>query len=255
MKYYILGVNGFVGRNVYKALCGKCNVVGLSRELFDITNHKDFVRYDFEKSIIIDCIVNIDGGENQTLEINYKGIYNFITLLNNKKTEYKYIYFSTLTTLSKLHIEKSHYVKSKHMAEEYIKKNCNEYNIIRLSFPFGFGEKENRLISKLTKKVVLSEEIILKNILLHLTSIQYLKKKVYDLLNQQSREINFVGENPIKLVDIVKIIEKEINIKSKYRITNEHNLIDLTLGICGKYNNTNLRYDIKEFVKKFHQNY
>lgn len=224
VKYYILGGNGFVGKNIYLSLISnKCDAEILKKDDFDLTNEENYSKFNFSNSSIIDCISKIDGDKDIVFQTNFYGLQKFINYLNTKCTNYKYIYFSTFSTQLSKEIELNPYIHSKMLAEEFIEKNIKDYKIIRLIFPFGKGENKNRLLSKLIHKIKNDEKIVINNTYLNLTPIALLRDNFLQLLSDKEKDINFSDGKVYSLKHIVdnlfRLLGKEPNYEYKDNTT------------------------------------
>lgn len=217
MKYIVLGSKGFIGKNIFNVLMKhNLNVIGLSRDEFDITNINDFKKTDFSNAILIDAIAHIDGNSEKIHQTNVVALKNFIEYLNANCHNFKYVYLSTVSTKFPEFISESDYVLSKFYAEDYIKNHVAKYQIIRLIFPFGRGENSNRLISRLIGKVKNHEKLIINNINLNLTPIQYFNDNIVKIIHSDKTELNFTDGLVYNLRDIVDCIYTILNIEKNY---------------------------------------
>lgn len=229
MKYFVLGSNGFIGSNISKTLKQlNLNVVELNKEKFDIANKNDYIKYDFSNSIIIDSIASIDSNKSELFRVNVDGLKMFIDYLNLNCKGFKYIYISTTSTQIKEQVGSSEYVKSKFLAEKYIQENLNDYKIIRLIFPFGKGEKPNRLISRLISKIKQNEQLLIGNVTLNLTPIDLFNESIIDLISSNDKEINFTDGKVYRLKEIVEYLYELLKLEPKFSF-DENNIVKLEL--------------------------
>lgn len=221
MTYIVLGSNGFIGSNIFNTLKkNNLEVLGLSKQDFNMQNRSDYAKFDFSNSIIIDCIASIDD-KNAVFEVNVNGLKYFIDYLNLNHNNFKYIYFSTTSTQISEQVEQNDYVKSKFLAENYIKENVLDYKIIRLIFPFGKGENKNRLISRFINKIQNGEKLEIDNVSLNLTPISYLNDNFLDTVKNEFKDINFTDGKVYELKDVVDCIYKLLNIDKNYKFNEE----------------------------------
>ena len=153
----ITGVNGFIGNNIYIFLKNKgFDVFGVSRNCdknskmfnIDLLN-----RYDLERSkssfpkfnYIIHCAASSSeyGSDSKEMYVNNISILeNTIEFFGAQNT--KHIFLSSvavygedrrniITSVDSRLRPSSYYGKSKVMCEDIIKKNCHNYNILRLT--------------------------------------------------------------------------------------------------------------------------
>lgn len=215
---YILGANGFIGRHLARFYEGDANVFPLSKADFDIVNAAHYTRYDFQHSLIIDCIARIDGHPGEIQASNVTGLKQFLEYLTEQQVTYSYLYFSTISTLDE-HLAANHtYVASKFKAENLVRKYCPDHKIIRLSYPFGRGESPNRLISRLIHKALQYEEIIIADTSLQLTPVESLIKVIPEVINHPGKEINLIAEDSYTLEKIINYIYLKINQQPKFKL-------------------------------------
>lgn len=208
---YILGANGFIGRHLVHGYQGEDHVIPLTKADLDITNTEHYARYNFQNSLIIDCIARIDGSPEEIQATNVTGLEQFLAYLAAQQVTYTYLYFSTISTLDE-HLAANHtYVASKFHAENLVRKYCPDHKIVRLSYPFGPGEAANRLISRLIHKALGNEAITITDISLQLTPVDGLIKVLPEVLRQPGTEMNLVGERNYTLKEIVHYIFLKTN--------------------------------------------
>jgi len=249
--FYVLGANGFIGSYVAESLRKtESNLVtALKKNNFDITHSSDYLKFNFNEATIIDCITKIDGYSEDVMETNYYSFKNFIDYLNNSGISYRYIYFSTMTSNDKKQVKSNPYVRSKHLAERYIIENVINYTIIRLAFPFGKGEGGNRLISRIINKILNNEDLILDDVTLNLTSIDFLIKYIPELIKSKKKIIKFTDGIPYRLSDVVDVICRALSKPNRYKVNPTP--IDLTVTKTKLfYNNTSALHDIEKFASE-----
>lgn len=186
-------------------------VVILDKDRFDITNSLDYVKFNFRNSLIIDCIVKIDGTPEEVNRINYEAFKSFIDYLYTQyRGSFYYCYLSTYSTQDIDSRVKSDYVMSKYRAEVYLKRKISNFKIIRLSYPFGLGEKSNRLFSRLISSLIYNKEITISKVNLGIMPISLLKRDFIKLVKCNDSEINFIPNYEISLESIVYMIRSEL---------------------------------------------
>lgn len=208
-----MGGAGHVAKAIKSTLDnGESEVIVLNKERFDITKSFDYHKFDFQNTLIIDCIVKIDGSPEEINQVNYIGLTQFVDFLNLKyKNQYEYCYMSTYSTQDPEAIVNSVYVLSKYLAEEYVKKMVFNYKIIRLSYPFGVGEKSNRLFSRLIRLLIDGQEISMNNVKLGIMPISIFKLEFLNILNSGEEEINFIPGFEIEFESVVQLLRNELN--------------------------------------------
>lgn len=224
-KILIIGSKGYIGSKLKKVLKKKYILITPSKKKLNITNF-DSLKKNFNNKI--NCIINLSGqiSDNFKLMKNIilDGNRNIIKLCNGKNI--KIFYISTSLIYGYSHKNKNensnknpidNYSKLKFMAEkEYFKSNTN-YTILRLCNIYN--GKKNGIVKNLTSSMIKKNRIYLtnsnafrnyinvkdlNNIILRMVNIK-LKHRVYN-----------VGFENIKLIELIKQIEKKLKMKINY---------------------------------------
>ena len=226
--FYILGASGFVGKHLACALESEGHeVFRLSRPDFDYLRHGSYQKLDFTGTTIVDCITAVDGTPEFIRRTVVGGLSNFIKKPSVKRAK-RYVYLSTSATLLPEIIKKNCYVASKFEAEGIVRQMPNA-QIVRLTFPFGFGEKSQRLVSRLICMALKGEPIMVGNIVMPLTPIGFLGARFSEVVMNQRREINFTDGKVYKLEQVVKTIFKTMGLNESYSL-DMGNFTDFTLA-------------------------
>lgn len=216
MKIFVLGAEGFVGRHVVVGVEKAFEqVFALSRKEFELGNVSQYPKFSFSGSIIIDCTSKIDGNPEDIYSNNYESFKTFIDYLVKQHTSFRYVYFSTLSTNNNL-TSANAYVKSKYLAEQYLINNVKDYQIVKLSFPFGKGESANRLLSRIINKIRNNEPLLISNIDLSLMPISCLREDIVKTLNSGFNTLQYYNTHIINLETVVKFIYQQLNIECNY---------------------------------------
>jgi len=221
MKIFVLGAEGFVGRNIVTGLEKTFDqVFALCRKQFELGNVKHYSKFAFSDSIIVDCISKIDGSPEDIYSNNYENFTTFIDYLVKHDTSFRYVYLSTLSTNDSELTSTNVYVKSKYLAEQYLINNVKDYQIIRLTFPFGEGESANRLLSRIISKIRSNEPLLISNVDLSLMPISYLQEDIIKILNSGFNILQYYNTHTIILEAVVKFIYQQLNIECNYVLQN-----------------------------------
>lgn len=234
-KIFILGSNGFVASKISYELGKNKEVINLAKPQFNLENPNCYEKFNFTDSVIIDCITKYKGDKAEIQNNNYLGLSKFINFLNSTLTSFRYIYLSTQAIHFQNIVLKNNYVDSKLNAENLIQEKINNYLILRLSFPFGIGESNERLISNLIIKILRREEVIIDNISIIITPVEYVAEAMaqwIDIINKDV--IDFNNGAIFSLEEILLIIYSRLKLKAKYIINNSNseNLIHSTVVPC-----------------------
>ncbi len=249
MRLIVLGINGFIGRNVFNFInvgTPSYNVIGFDRSAIDFTKPETFVNYSpLNGDVIIDCIARIDGDEQEVNAVNYSGFSRFIDYLKIFDVAYRYVYFSTYSTCIPEIVSSNGYVKSKYLAEKYLKDNIIAHKIIRLIFPFGRGENSNRLISRLIGKVKSGEMISVDKLKLNLTPMPALLNDFWRIIDHTETEINYSNNIETFLPDIVTFMQESLGIKKALLINDKELTIAVNSTLGGNYSENDIYREIK----------
>jgi nucleoside-diphosphate-sugar epimerase len=249
MRLIVLGFNGFIGRNVFNFInvaAPSYNVIGFDRSVIDFTKPETFVNYTpLNGDVIIDCIARIDGDEQEVNAVNYSGFSRFIDYLKEIGVAYRYVYFSTYSTCVPEIVNSNGYVKSKYLAEKYLKENIIAYKIIRLIFPFGRGENSNRLVSRLIGKVKSGKMISVDKLILNLTPMPALLNDFWRMIDHPEKEVNYSNNIEIFLPDIVTFMQESIGMEKALVINDKELRIVVNSTLGGKYSENDIYKEIK----------
>lgn len=229
--FILLGNNGFIGKVVEDYLIEtKKAYAAYSRPNFDITDPSTYRLKELNKSeeiTIVDCIVRINGSEEEIKNTNNLGFNKWIDFLKNNFPNVKYIYFSTYSTVLPEVYTANFYVNTKREAEQYLIQSLKNYKIIRLAFPFGKGESQNRLISRLINKIKNNETFSIDTFLTNLTPISELKSDLEQLINTKESEINYASSNLISLKEVVDYVYHKLGKTPQYTVSDKQLTIQL----------------------------
>jgi len=205
MRHSIIGATGFVGRALAEHLAELGDdTQRLSRPAFDLRYPETFTAAETSRRCILDCAACISGTEEEIRAVNVDGLALFLNHCDAAPPE-QYIYFSTSSTLSEHHVGESAYVRSKRDAEKLVLARPWG-RVVRLSFPFGSGENPERLVSRLIRKALAGERLVLGDVVLPLTPIGFLAARLPAILDISRREVNFTDGRLYHLRDVAVAI-------------------------------------------------
>jgi nucleoside-diphosphate-sugar epimerase len=221
-KVFILGAKSFVGKSLHDLIKDKEESYLVSKEKINFLDTATFQNINFNSSIIVDCINVNNGNEKDIMNCNITGFSSFLNYLKKNATDFKYIYISTVSVLSKESVETSHYVKSKKNAEEFLINSGINYQIVRLSYPIGKNENSNRLISRLIENLKNNKPISVNNVLINLNCISDVVKEIYHQFSNSG--IFFISNNQyLYLKEIVLLLKDKLNSKSTVEVFETQN--------------------------------
>lgn len=227
MRYVVLGASGLIGQAVSDRLEREGRIVlRLSRPEFDITKPGTYIDLDLTGAYVIDCVSCIDGSPEDIHSVNVVGLASFLQHCASFSIA-RYVYISTSTTLSPVHVKSDAYIQSKYEGERIVLEN--EWGkVVRLTFPFGTAESPNRLISRLIEMADAGDEIQVGDILLPLTPLSLLEENLDLLLHGDEREHNPTDGKLYRLRDVVDAIFDGLGKKPNYTM-NYSNKADLSI--------------------------
>lgn len=258
MKILITGANGYVGKSLYNALKNKHDVIGLTRNDFDLTAFQ--AMNDFFKGKYFDVVIHcaVVGGSrlkqdsSHDMDINLAMYYN---LLQHKPHFDKLIHFSSG---AELYSQDTPYGLSKHVIRESILGQDNFYNL-RIFAVFDENELNTRFIKTNIKNYINKQPLELyhnrKMDFFYMEDLVTLIKH-YIFNNNLPKEINCCYDDLVSMLDIIDIIngldsyKVDINFKvNTYGINYIGDFTDLGLNYVG------LKQGIKNVYNKLKDEY
>ena len=211
---------------------------------------------------INDVIVFASGVSNST-ETNpskFKREYSLLIDTLKKYPDSKFIYFSTCSIDDEA-VRNRPYVKHKLQLEDYIKSNAKNYLIFRISNVVGEQGNTNTIMNYLVHCVKNSIEIPLWRFAeRNLIDADDVKIIVDDVIESQlsNRIVNVASRHNLRVISIVKEIEKYLNLEAKFNLLEKGNSlnidtsqISLSLDKIEKIKGTGLQY-IFNLLKKYY---
>ncbi len=279
----ITGVSGFVGRNLVKNIINDYHVIGLDIKKLDF-NHDNFkfISMDLSKINInslpkdIDIIIHLasvvgnKGFEEDALNSFNINVISTLKLLEYGKRESlkKFIFASTggvygyrsdaVTENDQVNPD-NFYALSKYFSEKLIPmyKDYFKYSILRLYFPYGFGQEENRFIPSLIRRVMTGEQIKVYNDNQPVVSSIYigdLVEVIKKVMTTGDNEIfNIASDECKSITKICSEIGNILGIKPEYKkITNSkvQNIV-ADISKAKKQLNFKTKYTLKEYFKEY----
>ena len=216
----IIGSSGFIGKKLNKKLNKKFKLIYANKSNgFDISRSKNFNKINKKK---IDIIINLSGQIKKSKKEMYKtivkGNQNIIDFVQeNKKITLVYFISSSLVYGFSKYLKREssninpilHYAKYKAMAEKKYFKSNIDYNIIRLCSVYSF--KNENIIKKLIHSFLEKKKINITNVeasrnYIHINDLVEIIYKL--LLKKINKKIYNIGHENLKIIDIIKKIEK-----------------------------------------------
>lgn len=168
-------------------------------------------------------------------------IENFLS--HSKKNGMIFVYFSSCALVDKKNLEIPYY-KHKHYMEQIIKKEAQEFMILRLPQLIGKSENKNTLINYLVEKIKTGEEFQLwRYATRYLIEVHDLRKILEVLVRDssfQNQTIDIANPYRYTIEEIVKVIETYMGKQANYTLCEKEDsyLLNLEkfLYFCKKRN-------------------
>lgn len=191
--------------------------IGVNRMKIDFLKPDSFLNISFSNETIIDCINVNNGVAEDIMNCNLKGFKWFVDYLTQHDFSGKYVYISTISVLDDAALKGSVYVRSKREAEDYLKQSGLDYQIIRISYPFGKKENPQRLLPRLKKQLENNEPVKINNIKINLNFIEDVVNTVFNSIGKNCEM--FISNNQyVYLEDVVYRMKQKLRSESVIEI-------------------------------------
>lgn len=177
----------------------------------------------FKENSILDSrysVIIFASGVSNSLEIDPKPFLRekelLESVLNNKKSTERFVYFSTLSVYDTTKQDAS-YVKHKLQLERIIKQECQNYLIIRVPNIIGKGGNPATLINYLITSILNKTEIkVFKNAYRNFIDVEDLVKLVehFVVSNTLNTTIDLLHPISYSMPEVMNCIEKHVNATS-----------------------------------------
>ena len=231
MRFIIIGGSGFIGSNLFSFLRKKQqNVVAtyLKKKIYNM------IRFDLTRDKISNIISDLNAND---VVIILSGINSPNTVFDNKNIAYQTNVVSTIELIKDLNEKKckilfmsstsvfdgttdfyvestktnplNTYGKYKQTVEEYLKKNCKNFLIIRTGWIVG-NDKKNMCVVKLTYDTLLSKNAkMAEDNTFCITHIEDIVSSIYKLMLNSIRNICHISSSQvIQRVELADFIMK-----------------------------------------------
>ena len=240
MKILISGVNGYIGKSLYNALKDEHDIIGLTRNDFDLTNSFETLKFFSNKyfDIVIHCAVvggsRLKMDDNDVLDNNLKMYYN---LLSNKQSFNKLIH---LGSGAELYLQNTLYGLSKHVIRTSLLNQDNFYNL-RIFSIFDENELDTRFIKTNIKNYITKQPIKIfnnKNMDFFYMEDLVTLIKFYIFNNNLPKEIDCSYQNTNTLLNVAEMINNLDTYKTSIILESNQPISSYN----GQFTNLNLNY-------------
>lgn len=276
MKVLVTGDSGHIGRQLVSSLKKRgFEVVGL--DLKHDTTDYETVDFDLTKpglprvpdiGAIFHLAADTEGTDSdRCFKINVKGTEKMLDLARKNKAIFVYASTGGIYGFNDKPFKETDkanpdgvYAKTKTQAEELCKKYSTYFPVIilRYFFPYGTGD-DRRLVNRLIKKIQISETVELnacgKPIINPIAMSDAMEATIRSMSLQGFNILNVGGKDNVSILNIVKLIEKELGKKAKIiyndkKVSNLVGDITKTKKILGFEPRTDIKTGIRELVKQ-----
>ena len=218
------GFNSYVANNFYNKYKNKYKIYTFKSDINNIDKLKAFIN---KKKISIFIRVGAlsrskcDSYPKKCLSINYTANKRLVDFLKKKKKKLIFLSSSHVYSYSIKKInEKSkinptnRYAKYKLKSENYIKKNLNNYLIIRIFNIYGKGQPKGYFISDIKEKIKNKQCISINNSyrdFIHVNEVS--RFLAFSIFNDLKGIFNLGSGKSYHLADIIKMISSKMKIK------------------------------------------
>ena len=266
-KILIIGGYGYLGSFLVKKLRNK-NIINLKKKKLNILNKNHLDKY-LDKNI--SCIINLSGQIGKLSDkINLNGNKNILKIIKKKNIKPILIYISTTLVNTylenkfkkiKSNIFNNKYCKSKYDAENFIKKNYNNFIICRVSniydneFKKG-GILKNIISSIKSKKLLKVSNTETSRNYIHIIDVSNQIQKLIKFSNKTKNKkfITLANEN-FKIIEIIKLFEKAAKCKISYKNLKKDLKIDYSQKIFSnslKFTSHKNKYSLSKTIKRYY---
>tara|TARA_B110000003_G_C16574512_1_gene505631 strand:- start:403 stop:1191 length:789 start_codon:yes stop_codon:yes gene_type:complete len=226
MKNIIInGYNSYIASIFYNKYKNKLKILNYKKDINDIKLFKIFLKKKkFEYFIHFaglsrkKCVFN----KRLCSKTNFLAIKNKIDYLNTLKNKPMFIFISSSHVYDysdkKIKEEfkkkpKDLYGELKLKSENYIRKNYNNYCILRLFNIYGKDQPSSYFVSDINKKILDNREIVIDNSIRDFINAKYVAKIIYFIISNNINDIINIGTG--KGLSLLSIVKKIAQINKK----------------------------------------
>jgi len=226
------GYSSYVGKKFYNKFKKKLKIYKYRSDINNIAELKEFI---IKKKISI--YIRFAGLSRSKCDIfreecyltNYIANKKLVDFLKKKKIKLIFISSSHVYSYSNKKIDENYstkannyYGKLKLKSENYIKKNLQNFSIIRVFNIYGKDQPKGYFIPDIKQKIKENISIKINNSYRDFINVKEVVRFINFLIKKDLKGIYNIGSGKsYKLTDIIKMISNKMKIKSNLQITNK----------------------------------
>ena len=252
-KILITGGNSLIGKDLVKYFLKNYFVISTFRERKIPLKHSNLkqIKFDFDKKLNlneeIDHLIHLAASTPTNSKVNKKMLLTnksgIIKILNNNFNFKSLILISTLSIYGKITkkilnenykpYKINYYGKSKIQMENYLKKYAKKrsinYLILRLPAVIGNFRCKTTFMNRVFEKIYNNQDLFYENPnsftnnIIHTETLSKIIDSFFRNNNPKNKIFNLCSGKKERLRDIIQLIYKKFNSKSKIRSTTQNN--------------------------------
>jgi nucleoside-diphosphate-sugar epimerase len=252
-KILITGGNSLIGKDLVKYFLKNYFVISTFREKKIALKHSNLkqIKFDFNKNLNlneeIDYLIHLAASTPTNSKVNKKMLdtnkSGIIKVLNNNFNFKSLILISTLSVYGKITkkilnenykpYKVDYYGKSKIQMENYLKKYAKKksinYLILRLPAVIGNFKCKTTFMNRVFEKLYNNRDLFYENPnsftnnIIHTETLSKIIDSFFKSCNPKNKIFNLCSGKKERLKDIIQLIYKKFNSKSKIRSTTQNN--------------------------------
>ena len=222
----ISGYKSFIGNHFYRNYKKKFKIIHFKKNINNISELKKFIKknkithfINFAGLSRLKCLKN----KSECFKTNYNSIKLIINFFNKLKNKPMFIFISTCHVYSNSNKKlnenskiapNSLYGKIKLKSENYIKKNYENYSILRLFNVYGPNQPMSFFIPDIIEKIKNKETITIDKSIRDFVHVKIVSRVINFIINKKTLGIMNVGTGRGQsLASIIKVIGRKLKIK------------------------------------------
>jgi len=244
----ITGYNSFIGKCFYQKYKKVLKIYPYKKDINNLYELKKFIQ---NKKIT--HLVNFAGlsrlkcenNKTECLITNYKSIKNIINYYKGLDKSPHFIFISTshVYNYSKTKLKetsktnpKTMYAKLKLRSENYIKKHCKNYTILRLFNIYGPNQPKNYFIPDIKLKIKKGDTIKIDKSIRDYIHVSEVSRIIKFIINKNiSKTINVGSGKEYSLIKIVKYLSKKLKKKPILKVKNKKTMLVADISLLKSY--------------------